>query len=169
MKELKIHPIGVIHSPFTSPKGTPIQSAAGADVQATVEVYPEYAEGLQDLEGFSHLILLYYFHLAKPYSLTVLPFMDSVPHGLFATRAPSRPNPIGLSVVHRLSRKENIRTIEEIDILDGTPLLDIKPYISDADLRQGTRKGWLEKKVERMHSTKDDSRFAEESGKGERS
>lgn len=169
MKELKIRPIGIIHSPFTSPKGTPIQSTGGADVQATVEVYPEYAEGLQDLEGFSHLILLYYFHLAKPYSLTVLPFMDSVPHGLFATRAPSRPNPIGLSVVHLLSRKENILTIEEIDILDGTPLLDIKPYISDADLRQGTRKGWLEKKVERMHSTKDDSRFAEESGKGERS
>ena len=169
MKELKIRPIGIIHSPFTSPKGTPIQSAAGADVRATVEVYPEYAEGLQDLEGFSHLILLYYFHLAKPYSPTVLPFMDSVPHGLFATRAPSRPNPIGLSVVHLLSRKENILTVEEVDILDGTPLLDIKPYISDADLRQGTRKGWLEKKVERMHSTKDDSRFAEESGKGEKS
>ena len=129
MKELKIRPIGIIHSPFTSPKGTPIQSAAGADVQATVEVYPEYTEGLQDLEGFSHLILLYYFHLAKPYSLTVLPYMDSIPHGLFATRAPSRPNPIGLSVVHLLSRKENILTIEEVDILDGTPLLDIKPYI----------------------------------------
>ena len=169
MKELKIRPIGIIHSPFTSPKGTPIQSAAGADVQATVEVYPEYTEGLQDLEGFSHLILLYYFHLAKPYSLTVLPYMDSIPHGLFATRAPSRPNPIGLSVVHLLSRKENILTIEEVDILDGTPLLDIKPYISDADLRQGTRKGWLEKKVERMHATKDDSRFSEESRKGDKS
>jgi tRNA-Thr(GGU) m(6)t(6)A37 methyltransferase TsaA len=165
MKALKMNPIGIIHSPFTSPKGTPIQSTAGADVQATVEVYPEYAEGLQDLEGFSHLILLYYFHLAKPFSLTVLPFMDSVPHGLFATRAPSRPNSIGLSVVHLLSREENILTIEEIDILDGTPLLDIKPYISDADLRQGTRRGWLEGKVEQMHSTKDDSRFAEESGK----
>ena len=162
MIELKIRPIGIIHSPFTGPTGTPIQSPAGADVRATVEVYPEFAEGLQDLEGFSHLILLYHFHLAKPYSLTVLPFMDSVPHGLFATRAPSRPNPIGLSVVRLVSRTENILTIEEVDIFDGTPLLDIKPYISDADLRQGTRKGWLENKGERMHSTKDDSRFAED-------
>ena len=165
MKDFKVRPIGIIRSPFTSPKGTPIQSAAGADVQATVEVYPEYAQGLQDLEGFSHIILLYYFHLAKPCSLTVFPFMDSVPHGVFATRAPSRPNPIGLSVVHLVSRKENILTIEEVDILDGTPLLDIKPYISDADLRRNTRKGWLETKVERMHSTKDDSRFADESRK----
>jgi tRNA-Thr(GGU) m(6)t(6)A37 methyltransferase TsaA len=162
MKELKIHPIGVVHSPFTSPKGTPIQSAAGTDVRATVEIYPEYAEGLQDLEGFSHLILLYYFHLAKPYSLTVLPFMDSVTHGVFATRSPSRPNPIGLSIVHLVSRKENMLTIEEVDILDGTPLLDVKPYISDADLRQNTRKGWLENKAEQMHTTRDDSRFAED-------
>ncbi len=165
MKELKIRPIGIIHSPFTSPKGTPIQSAAGADVRATVEVYPEYAEGLQDLEGFSHIILLYYCHLAKPCTLTVLPFMDSVAHGVFATRAPSRPNPIGLSVVHLVSRKGNILTIEEVDILDGTPLVDIKPYISDADVRQNTRKGWLGKKIERMHTTKDDSRFAEDDKK----
>jgi tRNA-Thr(GGU) m(6)t(6)A37 methyltransferase TsaA len=162
MKELKIRPIGIIHSPFTRPKGTPIQSVAGRDVRATVEVYPEYAEGLQDLEGFSHLILLYYCHQAKPYNLTVLPFMDSVPHGVFATRAPSRPNPIGLSVVHLVSREKNILTIEEVDILDRTPLLDIKPYISDADLRQNTRKGWLENKVQRMQTTKDDSRFAED-------
>jgi tRNA-Thr(GGU) m(6)t(6)A37 methyltransferase TsaA len=162
MKELKIRPIGIIHSPFTRPKGTPIQSVAGRGVRATVEVYPEYAEGLQDLEGFSHLILLYYCHQAKPYSLTVLPFMDSVPHGVFATRAPSRPNPIGLSVVHLVSREKNILTIEEVDILDRTPLLDIKPYISDADLRQNTRKGWLENKVQRMQTTKDDSRFAED-------
>ena len=112
------------------------------DVQATVEVYPEFAAGLQDLvEGFSHIILLYYCHLAKPYNLIVLPFMDTVSHGGFATRAPSRPNPIGLSVVRLLAREKNILKIQEIDILDGSPLLDIKFYVSDMDIRKQTRKG----------------------------
>ncbi|UCF96451.1 MAG: tRNA (N6-threonylcarbamoyladenosine(37)-N6)-methyltransferase TrmO, partial [Spirochaetaceae bacterium] len=130
-------------------------------VRATVEVYPQYAEGLQDLEGFSHLILLYYCHRAKPYSLSVLPFMDSVRHGVFATRAPSRPNPIGLSVVRLVSRDGNILTVEEVDMLDGTPLLDIKPYIEEADVRRNTRMGWLETRIEGMHSTRDDARFVQ--------
>jgi len=158
---IKIRPIGTIHSPFSSPTGTPIQSAAGRNVRATVEIYPEYSEGLRDLEGFSHLILLYYFHLAKPYSLTVLPYMDSTPHGVFATRAPSRPNPIGLSTVRLVSREKNILTIEEVDIIDGTPLIDIKPYVSDMDIRQNTCKGWLEKKIQQMPHMRDDSRFAQ--------
>lgn len=162
MAEIRLRPIGIIHSPFTGPKGTPIQSAAGRDVRATVEVFPEYAEGLRDLEGFSHLILLYHCHRARQYNLTVFPFMDSVPRGVFATRAPSRPNPIGLSVVRLVSREGNMLTIQEVDILDGTPLLDIKPYIEDADVRQDTRKGWLESKIKGMHSTRDDARFVQE-------
>jgi len=165
MKEIRLRPIGIIHSPFTSPKGTPIQSAAGRDVRATVEVFPEYVEGLQDLEGFSHLILLFHCHRARPYSLMVFPFVDTIPRGLFATRTPSRPNPIGLSVVRLLSREGNILKIRDVDILDGTPLLDIKPYIEDFDVRRNTRKGWLESKIGRMHGTRDDSRFVQEDGR----
>jgi tRNA-Thr(GGU) m(6)t(6)A37 methyltransferase TsaA len=162
MEEIRLRPIGIIHSPFIRPRGTPIQSAAGRDVRATVEIFPQYAGGLQDLEGFSHLILLFHCHRAGPYSLTVIPFMDSAPHGVFATRAPSRPNSIGLSVVRLVSRAENILTIRDVDILDGTPLLDIKPYIEDFDVRRNTRKGWLESRVERLHSTRDDARFVED-------
>jgi tRNA-Thr(GGU) m(6)t(6)A37 methyltransferase TsaA len=162
MEEIRLHPIGIIHSPFTRPNGTPIQPPAGSKVQAAVEIYPQYAAGLTDIEGFSHLILLYYCHLARPYSLTVIPFMDSVHRGVFATRAPSRPNPIGLSVVPLISRQKNILTIGEIDILDGTPLLDIKPYIDDVDSRRTTRRGWLDKKIKRTYSRRDDSRFTAE-------
>jgi tRNA-Thr(GGU) m(6)t(6)A37 methyltransferase TsaA len=125
-----------------------------------VEVFPEYSEGLLDLEGFSHLILLYYFHRAAPYSLIAVPFMDSVPHGVFATRAPARPNPIGMSVVRLVERRNNILEIQEVDILDGTPLLDIKPFISDVDTRRHTRKGWLSRGIRRLRRTRDDARFA---------
>ncbi len=153
-------PIGTIHSPFADPRGTPIQSTAGKAVRASVEVFPEYAEGLLDLEGFSHLILLYYFHRAAPYSLTVVPFMDSVPHGVFATRAPARPNPIGISVVRLLERRDNILEIQEVDILDGTPLLDIKPFVFDFDSRRHARRGWLSQRIHRLQRTQDDARFA---------
>ena len=153
-------PIGTIHSPFVEPRGTPIQSTAGKTVRASVEVFPEYAEGLRDLEGFSHLILLYYFHRAAPYSLIVVPFMDSESHGVFATRAPARPNPIGMSVVRLVERRNNILEIQEVDILDGTPLLDIKPFISDVDTRRHTRKGWLSRGIRHLRRTRDDARFA---------
>jgi tRNA-Thr(GGU) m(6)t(6)A37 methyltransferase TsaA len=164
-EEIRLRPIGVIHSPFTSPRGTPIQSAAGSDVEATVEVFPEYAEGLQDLEGFSHILLLFHCHRAGPYNLTLFPFMDTVERGLFATRAPSRPNPIGFSVVRLVSRVGNMLKIREVDILDGTPLLDIKPFVEDFDVRRNTRRGWLESRIERLHSTRDDSRFVPEDNK----
>jgi tRNA-Thr(GGU) m(6)t(6)A37 methyltransferase TsaA len=107
-----------------------------------VEVYPEYAEGLQDLEGFSHIFLLYAFHESSGYSLLVKPFLDNQLRGLFATRHPARPNPIGLSVVRLTVRKENILEVEGVDMLDGTPLLDIKPYVPDFDIRTDTRNGW---------------------------
>ena len=109
-----------------------------------MEVFPEFADGLQDLEGFSHIILLYVFHQSHGYTLRVKPFLDDQLRGLFATRYPCRPNPIGLSVVRLLARQEKILEIEGVDVLDGTPLLDIKPYVPDFDLRNGTRTGWYE-------------------------
>jgi tRNA-Thr(GGU) m(6)t(6)A37 methyltransferase TsaA len=107
-----------------------------------VEVFPEFASGLQDLEEFSHIILLYAFHCSSGYSLQVKPFLDDQLRGLFATRHPCRPNPIGLSVVRLLAYRENILDIEGVDMLDGTPLLDIKPYVPDFDVRTDVRTGW---------------------------
>jgi tRNA-Thr(GGU) m(6)t(6)A37 methyltransferase TsaA len=159
--------IGVIHSPFTDLAQMPIQprsiergqprsktSAAG-----TVEVFPEYAEGLRDLDGFSHIILLYHLHKAAAPRLLVTPFLDSQPHGVFATRAPVRPNPIGFSVV-RLSRIQgNLLYVEGLDILDGTPLLDIKPYVPSFDERAEHRIGWLEGVDGNASTTLSDDRF----------
>jgi tRNA-Thr(GGU) m(6)t(6)A37 methyltransferase TsaA len=134
-------PIGVIHSPFTDKTQTPIQPTRS---QATgqVEVYSDYADGLQDVEGFSHIILLYAFHRSDGFNLRVKPFLDNQLRGLFATRHPCRPNPIGLSVVRLLERRGNILEIEGVDVLDGTPLLDIKPYVPEFDVRSETRTGW---------------------------
>jgi tRNA-Thr(GGU) m(6)t(6)A37 methyltransferase TsaA len=138
-------PVGVIHSPFTDPKTTPIQPVR-SEARGQVEVYPEFAEGLEGLEGFSHIILLYVFHRSQGYSLKVTPFLDDQQHGLFATRHPRRPNPIGLSIVRLLSREGNWLEIEGVDVLDGTPLLDIKPYVPDFDLRTDTHAGWYEER-----------------------
>jgi tRNA-Thr(GGU) m(6)t(6)A37 methyltransferase TsaA len=138
-----MNPIGIIHTPFTDKSQTPIQ-ASRSQAKGVVEVYPEYAEGLQDLEGFSHIFLLYAFHESSDYSLLVRPFLDDQLRGLFATRYPARPNPIGLSVVKLTSRIGNSLEIEEVDMLDGTPLLDIKPYVMDFDNRTDTRCGWYE-------------------------
>jgi tRNA-Thr(GGU) m(6)t(6)A37 methyltransferase TsaA len=140
-----MRPIGVIHSPFTDPDRTPIQPTHSQAI-GQVEVYPEFAEGLQDIEGFSHLILLYVFHRSSGYALRVKPFLDDVLRGLFATRYPRRPNPIGLSVVRLLARRDNALEIEGVDVLDGTPVLDIKPYVPDFDVRTQTRTGWYETK-----------------------
>lgn len=136
--------IGVIHSPFQDKAVTPIQPSRSKS-RGQVEVFPEFAEGLLDLEGFSHIYLLYYFHHSPGYSLIVKPFLDNMSHGLFATRYPYRPNPIGLSVVRLVSITQNWLEIDEIDILDQTPLLDIKPYVPEFDRRNRVRIGWLEK------------------------
>jgi tRNA-Thr(GGU) m(6)t(6)A37 methyltransferase TsaA len=141
--DFTMHPIGVIHSPFTEKKRTPIQPPR-SQAEGSVEVYPEFAAGLRDLEGFSHIILLYVFHRSKDYSLGVTPFLDHKERGLFSTRYPARPNPIGLSIVELDSVRENVLKIVGIDVLDGTPLLDIKPYVPDFDLRLETRTGWYE-------------------------
>ena len=141
--EYVMRPIGVIHSPFTDKKQTPIQPTRSQAVGQVV-VYPEFVEGLQDVEGFSHIILLYAFHQSEGYTLRVKPFLDDQLRGLFATRYPCRPNPIGLSIVRLIARHDNVLEIEGVDILDGTPLLDIKPYVPDFDVRLDTRVGWYE-------------------------
>ncbi|MDF2873577.1 MAG: trmO [Sporomusa sp.] len=152
-------PIGTIHSPFKEPKGTPIQPTAALDIAGVIEINPEYAEGLKDIEGFSHLILIYHFHLLKSSSLLVKPFLDNELHGIFATRSPSRPNLLGFSVV-RLTRVEgNKLHILDVDIVDGTPLLDVKPYVSKFDSRETVRNGWFEKNIHKLSITTDDGRF----------
>jgi len=151
--------IGIIHSPFHEPEGTPIQPQGAAGVQGTVEVFPEFAQGLQDLDGFSHIILLYHFHRSTGFTLLVTPFMDSVRRGVFATRAPKRPNAIGLSIV-RLNKLHNQTLhIENVDIVDGTPLLDIKPYVPAFDHNAAIRIGWLEQTHRHVRAKKADRRF----------
>jgi tRNA-Thr(GGU) m(6)t(6)A37 methyltransferase TsaA len=152
-------PIGVVRSPFKEPKGTPIQPPSAEGVVGTVEVFPEYAEGLKDLDGFSHIILLYHFHLSKASPLRVKPYMDDEAHGVFAMRGPSRPNAIGLSVVRLVEVEENILHIEDVDIVDGTPVLDIKPYVPQFDARDAEAIGWLGRQVHKLQTTQDDGRF----------
>jgi len=159
MNEIKYKPIGVVHSPFKEPKGTPVQPPGGKGIDGTVEVFPEYAEGLKDVEGFSHIILIYHFHLSKGLSLKVKPYMDNGLRGVFATRAPSRPNPIGISVVRLVRIEGNILHVRDVDVVDGTPLLDIKPYVPEFDVREVNKTGWLEKEVHKLSTSKDDGRF----------
>jgi tRNA-Thr(GGU) m(6)t(6)A37 methyltransferase TsaA len=161
MNELKYRPIGIIHSPFKGPGGTPIQPAGAKGINGTVEIFPEYAEGLKDIEGFSHIILLYHFHLSRGSTLLAKPYMDDETHGVFAMRGPSRPNPIGISVVRLVGVEENMLHVQDVDIVDGTPLLDIKPYVPEFDIREVARIGWLERSVHKLSESKDDGRFAE--------
>ncbi len=141
--EFIMHPIGIIHSPFTEKDKTPIQASRSQAI-GQVEFYPEFADGLEDIDGLSHIHLLYIFHQSAGYSLKVKPFLDDQEHGLFSTRYPRRPNPIGMSTVRLLFRQSNVLTVEGVDVLDGTPLLDIKPYVPDFDLRTDVRTGWYE-------------------------
>ncbi len=151
--------IGVIRTPFANVEGMPIQPSRARDVEGIIEVFPEFQEGLSDLEGFSHLILLYHFHRVRGYSLRVIPFLDKEPRGIFATRAPKRPNPIGLSVVRLRGMEGNRLWVLDVDILDGTPLLDIKPYVPEFDSRSRVRIGWLEE-AKRERKILSDDRFA---------
>lgn len=148
---LHCRPIGLIHSPFQQKRETPIQ-AAFSQAEGIIEVYPEYADGLQDVEGFSHIILLYWFHQSEGYQLVVRPFLDHEARGLFAIRYPARPNPIGLSIVELVGREECRLRVRGVDVLDGTPLLDIKPFVPAFDHRQGARVGWLEDKLDNQGS-----------------
>jgi tRNA-Thr(GGU) m(6)t(6)A37 methyltransferase TsaA len=159
MDEIKYKPIGVIRSPFKEPKGTPMQPAGAKGIRGTVEVFPEYVRGLKDIDGFSHLILIYHFHLFQRVSLEAKPYMDNKVHGVFSIRSPNRPNPIGISVVRLVRAEESVLHIQDIDVVDGTPLLDIKPYVPQFDIREVEKVGWLEKKVHKLSTSKDDGRF----------
>ncbi|MCD6388267.1 MAG: tRNA (N6-threonylcarbamoyladenosine(37)-N6)-methyltransferase TrmO [Desulfobulbaceae bacterium] len=156
---IKFQQIGTIHSPFKETAGMPIQPAGAEGVCGTIEILPEFSEGLKDLEGFSHLILIYHFHQVRERKLSVTPFMDTKKRGVFATRAPMRPNPIGLSIVKLLTVKGNKLDIENVDMLDNTPLLDIKPYVPEFDHQQEVRTGWLEKFRNKVHNHISDDRF----------
>jgi tRNA-Thr(GGU) m(6)t(6)A37 methyltransferase TsaA len=140
-------PIGIIHTAFMSPEGMPIQGALAQEARGWIEIFPKYADGLKDVEGFSHLILLYVFHRSQGYRLIAKPFLEEIPRGLFSIRAPRRPNPIGFTVVKLLGRKDNRLDIAGVDMIDGTPLLDIKPYISDIDAHMDTKNGWISGKM----------------------
>lgn len=157
--KIEFHPIGVIHTPFSKPEGMPIQPAGAAGVQGTVEIFEPYRRALQDLHGFSHIILLYHFHRSHGFDLHVVPFMDSKPRGLFATRAPKRPNPIGFSVVQLVAIEAGVLRIQNVDMLDGTPLLDIKPYVPEFDAPLKVKTGWLEKARKTVPSRTSDDRF----------
>ena len=158
--EIIYHPIGIIHSPFTDLKEMPIQPTSATSALGTAEVFPEFAEGLKDLEGFSHVILLYHLHQVLRVDLTVTPFLGTAKRGIFATRAPSRPNPIGLSIVQLLRVDGNRLELGNIDILDGTPLLDIKPYVPDFDRPEAARAGWLEAARGKVKDARSDDRFS---------
>ena len=156
---ISYQPIGTIHSPFEGIEKVPIQPAAASGIRGTVEVFSEFAAGLQDVQGFSHIILLYHFHRVTQARLTVVPFLDDEPRGVFATRAPSRPNPIGLSIVRLLGIEGNLLHITNVDIVDGTPLLDIKPYVPAFDHNEAERTGWLETTEDRVKEKRSDDRF----------
>ena len=152
MTSLVLDPIGVIHSEHTDPRQTPIQPSFAQGSPGRVEVFPRFEEALDDIDGFSHLHLIYWLHraaevavsMAGPSPLRVVPFLDDVPRGVFATRAPIRPNPLGMSVVRLVERRGSDLLVEDLDVLDGTPLLDIKPYVARFDIRLETRSGWMD-------------------------
>ncbi len=159
MDAIHYRPIGVIHSPFHEAEGTPVQPSGAAGIKGFVDLEEKYLPGLKDLEGFSHIFLLYHFHLSRGFSLDVVPFLDDLPRGLFSTRAPKRPNPIGLSLVKLNRIQGRILHIENVDILDGTPLLDIKPYVEQFDSAQNTRAGWLAEASRKAALRRADGRF----------
>lgn len=151
--------IGIIHSPHKTIEGIPIQPISAKGIKAEIEIFDEYEKGLKDIEEFSHIMVLYDFHKSKDYKLNVKPFLDNKKHGVFATRAPKRPNSIGMSVLKLNKVVKNILYVENVDILDNTPLIDIKPYVSKFDLVEDERNGWLEMRIEKSNKKKSDDRF----------
>jgi len=157
--EVIYRPIGIIHSPFNSLEDMPIQPTSDVSGSGIVEIFPEFVDGLKDLEGFSYLYLLYHFHKVRQSNLSVTPFLDREPRGIFATRAPSRPNPVGLSLVELVRLENNLIYVEQLDVLNETPLLDIKPYVPDFEHTHNVRVGWLEQVKSQVRTQKSDARF----------
>ncbi len=158
-EKITYQPIGIIHTPFRDLKGIPIQPTFAQKSQGTIELQEEYLDGLKDLDGFSHILIIYHLHLSKGYHLHVTPFLDKVLRGLFSTRAPKRPNPIGISLVKLIKIEGPMIHIEDIDVVDGTPLLDIKPYIRQFDEVEDYRSGWLTGKIDQGKKVESDDRF----------
>lgn len=150
--KIVLRPIGVIRTRHRDQEKTPIQPIYAPGIRGRVEVFPEYEEGLRDLEGFSHIHLIYVFDRAGAPKLVVRPFLQDRERGVFATRAPTRPNPIGVSLVRLARREGRVLHVLDVDVLDGTPLLDIKPYVSRLDAREGARSGWLDEVDEEIAS-----------------
>ncbi len=157
--DITYRPIGIVHSPFLKAEGTPIQPAAAMNTEAIIEIFPEFCEGLVDLEHFSHIFILFHLHRATKRDLKVIPFLDTKPHGVFATRSPGRPNSIGVSVVFLNKIEGNKLYVQNIDILDGSPVLDIKPYIPKFDVFETSKNGWFENNLQKLEDKKDDGRF----------
>ena len=147
-KDIVFRPIGVLRSAHTDPSRTPIQPRYAKDIEGRIEIYPEYEEGLTDVEGFSHIVVLFHLHRARSARLMVIPFMDTTARGVFATRSPSRPNPIGMSVVRLLRREGRVLHIVDVDMLDGTPVIDIKPHITRFGADDPVSSGWQERITE---------------------
>jgi tRNA-Thr(GGU) m(6)t(6)A37 methyltransferase TsaA len=160
MKTVTFEPIGVIHSAHRRAPGTPIQPTYAADAQGRVEVDGAFEEALADLEGFERIWLVYWFDRAGAFEPRVVPYRDNREHGLFATRAPSRPNPIGISVVRLLDRERNVLHVAGVDVLDATPLLDVKPYVPAFDAHPSSGAGWLDELREDRRRA--DDRFHED-------
>jgi len=156
---VQCRPIGVVRSRFADPVGMPIQTAGAAQEVAWLEVHEEFETGLRDIEGFEFLWLITHLHQASSEKLEVVPFMDTVSHGVFATRAPVRPNRLGLSLVQLLRREGCLLHFAGNDMLDGTPVLDIKPYVPGLDSRRTDHIGWFAKNIEKFASTKSDGRM----------
>jgi len=156
---IKYKVIGIIKTPFLLREGMPVQSKGAKGVKGTVEVKKRFMEGLKDLDEFSHIILVYHLHKSKGFNLQVIPFLDNKPHGIFATRAPKRPNPIGISVVKLLSITNNVLEVENVDIIDSTPLLDIKPYTPKFDHFETEKNGWIDNASAKVKEMKSDNRF----------
>lgn len=151
--------IGIIKTPFNKLSGMPIQPTGAAGITGEIEIYEKYAAGLDDIDGFSHIMLFYHLHECKSYSLKVTPFLDDSEHGIFATRSPKRPCPIGFSVVRLISRNGRFLKIENVDMLNLTPLLDIKPYVMEFDSYVPEKSGWFENKAKKAETKKSDDRF----------
>jgi tRNA (adenine37-N6)-methyltransferase len=151
--EWPVQAIGIIHSPYRTKEATPIQGRFAPETAGRIEVYPEFADGLKDIEGFSHLVLIYRFHEAGEVKLVRPTFLDDEPHGIFASRHPGRPNALGLTVVELVRRESEVLFVAGIDVLDGTPLLDIKPYLPRFDCFPDASEGWAEGKLLRPKPT----------------
>ncbi|HJJ65464.1 MAG TPA: tRNA (N6-threonylcarbamoyladenosine(37)-N6)-methyltransferase TrmO [Methanocorpusculum sp.] len=159
MDSVLFSPVGVVHSLHKELSGMPVQPPSAAGIAGEIEIFPEFAEGLLDIEGFSRIMVFYHLHRSAGPLLSAIPFLDTVPHGVFASRIPRRPNPLGFSVVRLLSRDRNILKIADVDILDGTPVLDIKPYVPEFDSYPNESSGWFAGKLDDMSSKRSDDRF----------